>query len=334
MPLPPPTNAVCQWAAGGAPGGAAGGDLGGNYPNPTLAASIGTATEFTNLGNVISTSGYMYVGRFGDGANALLYLDGDAGFYRATVMRTSNWRWLAGAETTGETGSDVGSDYVIMRYSDAGVYIDTPFKITRSSGTTTFVTTVQISSAAANAQFVLNANAGVSRMIIGRSAGAYRWITYIANSTAEGGGNAGSDWALAAYSDAGLYLSMPFIVTRSSGRVTMYDAMMSGTTPRFSIYETDGALDNKWWDIVADGEQLKFRLVNDADGVQSTFFLVDRTGTTINDIQVTVDAANYFKIIGGGLQFGAPQAIGAETVTHYIPIKDAAGNARKLAVVS
>lgn len=47
-------------------------------------------------------------------------------------------RWSINSNSTDETGSNVGSNFVISRYSDTGVLIDNPIVIGRSNGTITF----------------------------------------------------------------------------------------------------------------------------------------------------------------------------------------------------
>lgn len=73
---------------------------------------------------------------FGNGAGTeLLNLDGGAGsnrLYFALTNAANRWAW--GAETTSESGSNAGSNFVINSYSDAGAYLETPFQITRSNG--------------------------------------------------------------------------------------------------------------------------------------------------------------------------------------------------------
>jgi len=53
------------------------------------------------------------------------------------VTGTTRWALQLGNEIN-ETGSNVGSDFVVQRYSDAGTYIDSILTITRSNGTATF----------------------------------------------------------------------------------------------------------------------------------------------------------------------------------------------------
>jgi hypothetical protein len=64
-----------------------------------------------------------------------------------------------------------------------------------------------------------NANAGVARNFRLASATSTRW-ELIANATAEGGSNAGSDFEIRRYSDAAADLGLVMAVTRSSGNIT------------------------------------------------------------------------------------------------------------------
>ncbi len=61
---------------------------------------------------------------------------------------------------------------------------------------------------------------------------------------------------------------------------------LEDTAPRLLFSETDATLDNKRWDIIANTEQFKVRLVNDADNTATDFMLVDRTGLVIDSINL------------------------------------------------
>jgi hypothetical protein len=68
--------------------------------------------------------------------------------------------------------------------------------------------------------------------------------------------------------------------------------LASNSGPAFGWYETDGAADEKAWQIAASAGQLKLRLINDALNTSSNIMTVDRTGTTIDN--VTFWARVYF----------------------------------------
>jgi hypothetical protein len=66
------------------------------------------------------------------GQSSVLYLQG--------FDTSAKNRWNVGKTNTAEsTGTNVGSNFVIGRYSDAGTFIDNPFAIDRASGTVTLL---------------------------------------------------------------------------------------------------------------------------------------------------------------------------------------------------
>jgi hypothetical protein len=79
--------------------------------------------------------------------------------------------------------------------------------------------------AATNATFKLNKPVATQQNIIyGQTAGSTRWTITLGNSTAEGGSNAGSDFALNRYSDASGIIDSPISIIRSTGQVTFNQA--------------------------------------------------------------------------------------------------------------
>jgi hypothetical protein len=64
----------------------------------------------------------------------------------------------------------------------------------------------------------------------------------------------------------------------------------SSASPTIAINETDGAVDNRRWDILANGEALSVRAVNDAISAASDVLTVQRTGTTVDSINLQATA--------------------------------------------
>lgn len=80
-------------------------------------------------------------------------------------------------------------------------------------------------------QFQINAIASVARRIVLRTAGAARW-TLGATGSGEAGGNAGSDFTIDRYSDAGSYIGAAFSINRATGQATLSSRpMFGGSTP-------------------------------------------------------------------------------------------------------
>ena len=68
-------------------------------------------------------------------ADAFSVIRSNAGFNRSLLFNSGTLsRWGIGANSTTESGSNVGSNFIINRYSDAGSLIDAPFSINRTSG--------------------------------------------------------------------------------------------------------------------------------------------------------------------------------------------------------
>jgi hypothetical protein len=133
-------------------------------------------------------------------------------------------RWALYADTGAESGANAGSTLAITAYTDAGGFIDSPLTIARVAGGSiglnrpvsvsgSFSTSGTITT---NGGF-LYINAGVSdRHLRWNTSGSARWSWYCGN-TAETGSNAGSQMALAAYSDAGAFIDTPISVARAAG---------------------------------------------------------------------------------------------------------------------
>ena len=70
------------------------------------------------------------------------------------------------------------------------------------------------------ASLILNGPAGTNRSLFSQTAGVNRWELQLAGLTSESGSNAGSDFSIYRYNDAGAVIDAPFAITRSTGRAT------------------------------------------------------------------------------------------------------------------
>jgi hypothetical protein len=87
-------------------------------------------------------------------------------------------------------------------------------------------------------QFFLNkAASGQQNLIYGQTNGSNRWIISIGDWAAEGGGNAGSNFQISRYSDAGAGIDSPLQINRASGLVQIADGLSAGNY----IQVTNGA---------------------------------------------------------------------------------------------
>ena len=131
-------------------------------------------------------------------------------------------RWVARANTTAEVGSNAGSDFEIRRYSDAGADLGAVVRVTRSTGVVDLFTRCYFQGARTDITSTVNIidSTGTNRSLRFTDGNvANRWAL-IANSTAESGSNAGTNFELRRYSDAGADLGLVMAVTRSNGNIT------------------------------------------------------------------------------------------------------------------
>jgi hypothetical protein len=86
--------------------------------------------------------------------------------------------------------------------------------------------------AAASPEIILNKSSKVSQAnyIQGQIGSVPRWIMAIGDSSSESGGNAGSDFTIFRYSDAGAYIDAPFNIHRATGNVAVNNLSVNGPT--------------------------------------------------------------------------------------------------------
>jgi|694.fasta_scaffold01045_47 hypothetical protein len=142
------------------------------------------------------------------GATALIAnLDANVSVAKSLSFRSDNSNRINLEVSGTESGSNVGADFFIRRYSDAGALIDTPFTITRSTGNATFsgiLITPQVK-AATSAGLSINANSGTQVAVFG--AGGSANITFF-------GGLSGTSATFTA--------SITPLILKSTSATTMY----------------------------------------------------------------------------------------------------------------
>jgi hypothetical protein len=85
-------------------------------------------------------------------------------------------------------------------------------------GTSAPIGLLDLFKSAAATRLAIRGDAGQNRLISYRTGALQRFGLYV-NNTAESGSNAGSNFAIRAYSDAGALLSTPFFINRATGNV-------------------------------------------------------------------------------------------------------------------
>ena len=108
-------------------------------PTTDNTRTLGTAAlQWSDVRSVLGNfSGDITITR--GAADAQLDLRGNSGYFRGVVIRTNGAsRWFVAAGIEAESGSNVGSDYSVHRYTDAGAYLGTALTVTRSNGNAAF----------------------------------------------------------------------------------------------------------------------------------------------------------------------------------------------------
>jgi hypothetical protein len=233
-----------------------------------IATTAFVATNFAKLTGATFT-GQVLVSTVGAGIDSNLFIQSDAGRSRVLYYRTgTSIRWALFANNVAEAGSNAGSDFTVNAYDDAGVSLGNIFIATRATrilsfgvsplaptptagdattkvATTAFVNTsfaklsgatftgqlgIDLRTAGTAASLFLQGNAGTFRQIPIYTGSTLRWNFALGNSTAEGGSNAGTDFHITRYDDAGASLGNALTVTRSTG-IFAFTASPTAPTP-------------------------------------------------------------------------------------------------------
>jgi len=103
----------------------------------------------TMEGSLTVTGNDIFINRNGDADDAYIRLRSDAGENSAIRHEVgTNLRWMVGKDNaTAESGSDVGSNYTVQRFSDGGSYIGSALEIERATGDATFEADVTVDGA-------------------------------------------------------------------------------------------------------------------------------------------------------------------------------------------
>ena len=139
------------------------------YVNASQNIGIGNTSPSTKL-SVTGTFSATGTSSIGDGASAAtLQINGGAGTGRSTSFLSGGVnRWDVGANSTAESGTNAGSNFVVNRYSDAGTYLNSPIFVDRSTGITTFSTNPVVgSNALGYLDIPFNTQSGSYTLVIG-----------------------------------------------------------------------------------------------------------------------------------------------------------------------
>jgi hypothetical protein len=156
------------------------------------------------------------------------FASGSAALFASRAAETGNFRWqFIIADGSPEVGGNVGSNFRIDRYGDAGDFLGTPITIQRNDGTV-ILRRVAIQG---TPTIALQFNPGSPAVLASQTMEAVpksRWLIALGDSAPETGGNAGSNFGINHYADDGTLLGSVMTINRATGAVTIPNLVGGG----------------------------------------------------------------------------------------------------------
>ena len=150
-------------------------------------------------------------------------------------------RWAIQLPTgNAESSGNAGSDFALDRYGDNGVLINSVMAIKRSDGAMTYRGDLDI----VKANPVLRIDTSTltdSPRLLGRKTAKNRWAIDLGTNSAESGSEAGSDFWITRYNDAGVAIDVPFQIRRNDGSVYIGGLLAIGNSLQFPATQVPSA---------------------------------------------------------------------------------------------
>jgi len=214
---------------------------------------------------------------------------------------------------TNEIYRDTGTSWVLI--SGGG----SPVNIYNSNGTLTAARTMTMAGhnltfegGASAARLILSANNNVGRIFSFRTAGVERWAFRVDGN--ETGSNAGGDWALRAYNDAGTFIFAPITVRRRTGEIECFadENITTGAQAIIGLYtNTTGTYSGGLTTTGGNPQSSTFNIFTLANGGNVTFANSNLVATTVN---VLVAQANN----AGTVTFPASATSALRSASNYV----------------
>jgi hypothetical protein len=196
--------------------------------------SVDPTTGAATIAHPLTTNSQVING-VGAAATRELSLNVDSGYSSSIRWRTAaSLRWSLSKTSTAESGSNAGSNVSLARFDDAGALLGTPITVARNTGLMTVAeglavsgnggaasgfTSLGVSSTTTTAPVNIDSIAGQFAITRYRTGVLTRWDAG-KETTAEGGSNAGSDYTLRAFTDAGTLRAIALKISRANGDAT------------------------------------------------------------------------------------------------------------------
>jgi hypothetical protein len=173
-----------------------------------------------------------------------------AGQSRSLIGQTSGLtRWsVTVGNSTAESGSNAGSDFVIGRYNDTGAFVENPVTINRANGQINVQNSLSVNGSASWTNPGLSLSkysgaAGSANQLTGLTGALGRWQILLGDGTAESGSNAGSNFVITRFNDAGAAIENPMTINRAGGGTTFLRGVQvsspaAGVNPSLSLVKS------------------------------------------------------------------------------------------------
>ncbi|MCM2352918.1 MAG: tail fiber domain-containing protein [Pseudobdellovibrio sp.] len=230
------------------------------------------STTHANKGNILLAPNSGYVGIGTNTPNSVLSIGSNIGTgYAITANSTTPYGAII---QTSEGAPSSNAAFWVRTTPDSGATINTLFRVQNNGnvgiGTanpTADLTVFDKGGANENALGIDGA-AGTHREVSFMTSGVSRWIMGV-NDASESGSNAGSNFYLNSYNDAGAYLATNFSINRATGNVGI------GTNApqrRLVVREDSGSTNTALYNAQTTGASIVFSMRSDTTGVGASAF--------------------------------------------------------------
>jgi len=214
---------------------------------------------------------------------------------------------------TNEIYRDTGTSWVLISGGGSPVNIyNTDGSLTAARTMTMAGHNLTFEGGASVNRLIMSADNNVARIFSFRTAGVPRWAFRVDGN--ETGSNAGADWALRAYNDAGTFIFAPITVRRRTGEIECFadESITAGSQAIIGLYtNTTGTYSGGLTTTGGNPQSSTFNIFTLANGGNVTFANSNLVATTVN---VLVAQANN----AGTVTFPASATSALRSASNYV----------------
>jgi len=213
---------------------------------------------------------------------------------------------------TNEIYRDTGTGWVLISGGGGVNIYNSDGSLTAARTMTMAGHTLTFEGGASTNRVIMSANNNVARIFSFRTAGVQRWAFRVDGN--ETGSNAGADWALRAYNDAGTFIFAPITVRRQTGEIECFadENITTGGQSIIGLYtNSTGTYSSGLTTTGGNPQSSNFNIYTLANAGNLTFANSNLVATTVN---VLVAQANN----AGTVTFPASATSALRTASNYV----------------